>query len=83
MGRRDGNQKRNEDGLLESSVFCLPGELRLQEAWLVLCLEADRCQSLPMPMCPEICDLAFLEVIHVSLLKGEKKKPTAEQPKTV
>lgn len=28
----DGNQKRNVDGLLESSVFCLPGEMSLQEA---------------------------------------------------
>lgn len=31
-GRWDGNQKRNVDGLLESSMFCLPGELSLQEA---------------------------------------------------
>lgn len=30
--RQDGNQKRNVDGLLESSVFCLPGEISLQEA---------------------------------------------------
>lgn len=30
--RRAGNQKRDMDGLLESSVFCLPGELGLQEA---------------------------------------------------
>lgn len=33
MGKRqDRNQKRNVDGLLESSVFCLPGEISLQEA---------------------------------------------------
>lgn len=32
-GERQGrNQKRNVDGLLESSMFCLPGEISLQEA---------------------------------------------------
>lgn len=32
-GERDRmeTQKRNVDGLLESSVFCLPGEISLQE----------------------------------------------------
>lgn len=29
--RWDGNQKRNVDGLSESSVFCRPGEVSLQE----------------------------------------------------
>lgn len=30
--RRAGNQKGDVDGLSESSVFCLPGGLGLQEA---------------------------------------------------
>lgn len=44
MGRDRTETRRQCNALLESSVFCLPGEI--SPPWLVLCLEVDRCQSM-------------------------------------
>lgn len=84
-GRAVGAMAQNPEEkcgwFLRKHVFCLPGEMGLQKHWLVLCLEADRCQSLLNANVPTTCDrrnLTFLEMIYASVLKKKNTHETAQ-----